>query len=44
MRRFIPYILAGIALSLSALAYGYFIEPHRLVVNETNYRSGLIRL
>ncbi|MBX3265311.1 MAG: metallophosphoesterase [Acidobacteria bacterium] len=35
MRRFIPYILAGIALSLSALAYGYFIEPHRLVVNET---------
>lgn len=35
MRRFIPYILAGIALSLSALAYGYFIEPHRLVINET---------
>lgn len=38
MRRFIPYILAGIALSLSALAYGYFIEPHRLVVNETELK------
>lgn len=38
MRRFIPYILAGIALSLLALAYGYFIEPHRLVVNETELR------
>lgn len=38
MRRFIPYILAGIALSLLALAYGYFIEPHRLVINETELK------
>ncbi len=38
MRRFIPYILAGIALSLLALAYGYFIEPHLLVVNETELK------
>ena len=35
MRRFIPYILAAIALCLTALAYSYFIEPHRLVVSET---------
>lgn len=38
MRRLIPYILAGIVLSLSALAYGYFIEPHRLVINETELK------
>ena len=35
MRRFIPYVLAAIALCLTALAYSYFIEPHRLVVSET---------
>ncbi len=34
MRRFIPYILVAVSAALLFIGYGYFIEPHRLVVNE----------
>ncbi len=35
MRRYSFYILGFLSLAIAVLAYSYFIEPNRLVVNET---------